>query len=259
MWKQYAGGRRWRVLPNGQYEVEGEGVIRSKGRPLTMLYLVRQFGKQIQAAADIAGVPREWIAAMITIEAERCRSRPLRRLWSQARLYVGSRWRGVFDSEREMERYHGLLFDPISIRKEPGFVSALMTPSRWSASLGQVLYSTALEQATRAGLTVTVTINEKTLDVSGGMCLVTDPQINLIVAALYMKHLQERYRAGVGGYEFDFVHLTGAYNAGSIKTDRSSEFRVLAYHKHRTRKALTFLNDALSDTVQEAWGVVNGD
>jgi len=250
-WRQYNGGRRWRVLGTGEYEVEGHGVIRSKGRPLTMLYLIKEWGREIQVAADLAGVPREWVAAMVTIEAQRQNRRPLRRLWRQAWSYVGDRWRRAFGSRREMEKWNRLRFDPVSLRMEPGYVCPYTTPSRISASLSQVLLSTAREQMAREGGELTFRLGEVEIDMSDSPALIFDPQLCLICSALYMKWQVERYKGR--GLEIDFVHMTGAYNAGSLLPDQSNPYGMVAFHKWRTDKALRYLNDSFDPEVLGAW------
>lgn len=268
-WKQYNGGLRWSTLSTGQIRVEGQGVIRTKGRPLTMLYLVREWGEDIERAARIAGIPREWLAAMITVEAQRMRSRPLKRLWRQVRtrlLRVARRrgWRAVFEELSEMERRNGLRFDPVSLRLEPGYVSPLDTPGRISASLAQVLLSTAREMAEEMGLELLVVVGEKgeRFSLRLDQALIFDPQLSLLVAARYMRWQMDRYSEGVEGCAFDFVHLTGAYNAGSVKPDHSkvgrNPFGLIAYHRWRTDKAVRSLNDCHDAEVMAAWPSTNG-
>lgn len=265
MWKSYNDGLRWRVLQTGEVEVQGRGILRTKGAPLTMLYLVREWGAEITRAATLADIPREWLAAMITVEAARLRRRPLSRLWSQVRTRIkrvakGRGWRAATEDQRDvLERRNHLRMDPVSVRKEPGYVSPQDTPGRISATLPQVLLSTAQEMAGLMDLKITVEVGESGLkyEMSLGQVLIFDPQLALICAARYMRWQLDRYDDGIDGHEMDFVHMTGAYNAGSVKPDTSrvgrNPFGILAYHKWRTDKAVRSLNDCYTPVVQAAW------
>jgi hypothetical protein len=52
-------------------EVEGEGVLRTSGEPLTMRQMREDYGPELDEAAAHFDVPVEWIMAMVTIEAVR--------------------------------------------------------------------------------------------------------------------------------------------------------------------------------------------
>jgi hypothetical protein len=120
-WKQYEGGTRWRVLEDGiSVEVEGEGVLRTKGEPLTMRQMREDYGPELDEAAAHFDVPVEWIMAMVTIEAVRIK---------------GTR-----------------TYDPKSTRTEPGWVSDEETPRRVSAGLMQTLITTARSMQDRYNL-----------------------------------------------------------------------------------------------------------
>lgn len=253
-WKQYSDGLRWQIGGDGCYEVEGYGVRGSGGQPLTMRLLVKEYGDTINKAAQIANVPREWIAAMITVEAIRLNRKPRAKSWKKARRYLTDYWRSLFSSTVERNRRHRLLFDPISLRKEPGYLSPEITPSRISAGLCQVLLSTAREQAKRAGLKTIVTIDGHEFDISMSQALIFDPTLSIITCALYMRWQIDRYSDGIEGHEFDFVHMTGAYNAGSVKRDPINKFRLMTYSPIRTAKALRYLNDCYDPSVQALWG-----
>lgn len=248
-WKSYNGGRRWRKLSTGHYEVEGQGVIRTSGAPLTMMYLVREWGEAITFAAEVAGIPREYLAAMITVEAARNRNSPLDETWSTAKRLgrlVGSAWRRVFGDEATWRKHNRLRFDPISLRFEPGYVNIYDTPGRVSASLGQVLYSTARAMAAKHDLKLKLDIGGRTLDLSDSTALIFEPHLCLVVAALYM-----RDRMDVHGD--DLVLLTGSYNAGSLKPSTSNPFGMLTYHATRTDSCIRYYNDALDPRVKELW------
>lgn len=248
-WKQYNGGKRWRKLSTGHYEVEGQGVIRTAGRPLTMIYLVREWGEAIMFAADVAGIPREYLAAMITVEAARNRNSPLDESWSTAkrlRRFAGDVWRRVFGDEATWRKHNRLRFDPISLRFEPGYVNIYDTPGRVSASLGQVLYSTARAMARKHELKLMLTIEGRELDLSDSTALIFEPHLCLVAAALYM-----RDRMDVHGD--DLVLLTGSYNAGSLKPSSSNPYGMLTYHAHRTDACIRYYNDALDPLVVKEW------
>lgn len=104
------GGTRWRLTTEG-IEVEGRGIIRTKGKPLSMIQLWEDYGDDILHSSYELEVPVDVIAAMIPIEAVR--------------------------------KDGSLSFDPKSDRLEPGYESDEETPHRRSPGLMQTLISTA--------------------------------------------------------------------------------------------------------------------
>jgi hypothetical protein len=213
MWKQYNRGRRWRVLPNGAIEVEGagQGVLRTSGQPLTMRRLFDEYGELMREAAARFNIPVVWIAGMIPIEA-----------LMPAHPAGGRR------------------ADPVSIRREPGYVSDAQTPNRISAGLTQTLLSTAQNMARRHGLPVPTNHRE-----------LTDPRTSIMLGAAYMANRRDAYAGGVEGQAFDFVHLTGAYNAGRMirvnwEKANPNPFGMITYGQTRTERAIRWYNDALA-------------
>ena len=112
------GGRRWRLTPEG-IETEDAGILRTKGKPLTVTRLWQDFGDAIRHACWELDVPSDLVVAMIPIEAVRT---------SDGR------------------------YDPRSIREEPGYVSDEETPHRVSPGLMQTLISTARRMADKYDL-----------------------------------------------------------------------------------------------------------
>ena len=55
-WQQFNGGRRWRFLDDGSIEVEGQGIPRTRGEPVTMRSIYRAMGHTIAWACERAGV-----------------------------------------------------------------------------------------------------------------------------------------------------------------------------------------------------------
>lgn len=267
-WKQYKGGRRWRVLPSGEIEVEGQGVPRSSGEPTSMRYLFGEYGEELCLAARVAGVPVPWLAGMIPVESARLARSPHKKRWGWSSLVSwldavgrGKGWRRLFEDQAALARGNRLRFDPISLRLEPGYVSPWDTPGRISASLGQVLQSTALHMADELDLRVRVTIGEAGEDLElaldRSLVLLFDPQLVLLCAARYMRWQLDRYDEGIDGHEFDFVFCTGAYNAGSVKHDTSrlapNPFRLVTFHRWRTTKAIEYHNDCYRADIRALW------
>lgn len=99
----YENSVRWRLLPTG-VEVEGSGVERTRGQPVTATRVWDSYGEEISRAARAWRVPCALIVATICTES-----------------------RG----------------DPNAVRLEPGYVSDEATPGRISPGLMQTLISTA--------------------------------------------------------------------------------------------------------------------
>ena len=102
-WHAFVDGVRWRLTATG-IEIEGSGVERSAGRPVTVTRIWADFGAAINAAAKTHRVPVELIIATIATESS-----------------------GRADA----------------VRLEPGYVSDEQTPQKMSAGLTQTLLSTA--------------------------------------------------------------------------------------------------------------------
>lgn len=205
-YKQYQDGRRWRILPTGEIDVQQMGVIRTSGQPLTMRHMLATHGEVMREAAARFDVPIAWIAGMIPIEA---RMVPLKGGGSSP--------------------------DPKSYREEPGYTSDAATPHRVSAGVMQTLLSTANDMARKHKMPLLKSAKE-----------LFDVRLSILLGTAYMRHQMDRYKGGVEGHEFDFVHLTGAYNAGSIRYNKESPFRLLTYSPTRTERAIRWHNDALA-------------
>ena len=212
-WRQYKGGQRWRQLSNGYIEVEGKGIPRSTGNPSTILTLQAEYGETITKAALRWDLPERWIYGMIPIEARRLKA-----------------------NRRRM--------DPISDRYEPGYTHPEDTPKRVSFGLMQTLLSTAREVADRHRITFAV--ESEVVPLTVGM--LADPWISVLLGGGYMRFQLNRYEGKLdGGAGLDFVYLTGAYNAGSVRydTEEGNPYHLVTYSDSRTVRAIEWHNDAV--------------
>lgn len=105
VWHGRPESMRWRLTPRG-VEVEGSGVERTRGEPVTVRRIVDTWGQVIDDASVAYGVPAELLVACAAAET-----------------------RG----------------DPEGRLEEPGFVSDAATPDRVSVGILQTLLSTARE------------------------------------------------------------------------------------------------------------------
>ena len=90
-----------------------------------------------------------------------------------------------------------------------------------------------------------------------------DPVRSLYLGAGYMRMLRDRYEgdriAGADGEGLDYVLLTGAYNAGSVRRDKSlnpakrNPFNIVTYSRTRTARAIQWHNDCYRPEVLELW------
>lgn len=103
---------RWRLTPRG-LQVEGKGIERTPGRPVTVTNVWEDYADHVNSAAKKYGVPCHLIVATICTES-----------------------RGKADA----------------IRLEPGFVSDAATPHQVSPGLMQTLISTARSALDRPGI-----------------------------------------------------------------------------------------------------------
>lgn len=97
------GGTRWRITTRG-VEVEGIGIERTSGDPLTIIRIWETYRTFIEKAAFRFSVPVEYILATIAVETQG---------------------------------------KPNAVRLEPGYISDEKTPHRVSVGLTQTLLSTA--------------------------------------------------------------------------------------------------------------------
>jgi hypothetical protein len=228
-WNRHAGGKQWATeFEDGAgrvkfedgldhasrglaryLELDGDGCVRTKGHPLTAIKLIEQSGGIITRAAEKFRIAPEIGAGIICAESLKIK--------------------GTFER------------DPISERHEPGFISWSETPRRGSAGLGQTLLSTA------RGICERYPNDFQFVDLSSGdpreievgdLCI-RDVSIMLLFAYL-------RMQADDLG-EVDPVKLSGAYNAGSLKTTDKNVFRVLSYGgADRFMKQCAYANDYLA-------------
>jgi len=78
-WQQVTdGGKRWRVLEDGHIEVEGEGIPRTRGEPLTARTALADYGHVFRQAAEATDLPVELLIAIACIETTRVRTEDLR-------------------------------------------------------------------------------------------------------------------------------------------------------------------------------------
>ncbi len=216
-WKQYKGGHRWRVLEDGvSVEVEGEGVPRTKGEPLTMRQMRKDYGAEIDEASLFFDVPVEWIMAMITIEAVRIRG-------SATKTY-----------------------DPKSVREEPGWTSDEETPRRVSVGLMQTLISTARSMQREYDLFPRQHVDRAFLEV---------PRHSLMFGTAYMRYQLDRYAEDWGEDPVILTGAYNAGRLTLDKPDRKgrlNRFRVRTYGYGRTDKFLRYMGDAIAVMEEEA-------
>lgn len=266
-WRQYNGGRRWRTLPDGRIEVEGSGTSGTSGMPVTARVFLLEHGAHAHEAARRFAIPVPWIVGMASIEALRLDDEPKGESWAWSRMAAfldlcrpGEGWRRLkaagFDPRGKVNRFR---MDPVSLRKEGGYVAPEDTPGRVSAGLMQTLLSTARDVAARHGLEP-LTLEGERRPVHLGDLL--DPRLSILYGAAYMRTLMDRDAGAIprlseGGDPArgaDFALLTGSYNAGSIKPDdpkKGNPFGLLTHGEQRTTRAIAILNDCFKQSARE--------
>jgi hypothetical protein len=163
-------------------------------------------GDHLVLASATFDIPLSWLLGMIPIEARKLRVRG-----------------------------GGVKFDPASLRHEPGYQSDDETPHRVSAGLMQTLLSTAQSMADKCDLDMPTRASD-----------LYDPRTSIMLGAAYCAHQRDRYDDGVEGFDFDFVHLTGAYNAGGVYYNADSPYKMRTYSPTRTERAIRWHNDAMA-------------
>lgn len=212
-WRQYKNGQRWRRLSTGEIEVEGQGVIRTAGDPISTYTAWVDFEPSWQAAKARFKLDLRTLIAMALIEATRLKE----------------------------EHAH---MDPQCVRLEPGYVSDGSTPRRMSAGLMQTLLSTAQSMNAKERL---FTLWDGNLEYLGRGDLFM-PHKSIMLGAAYMRDRADAYNSEYPGD--DPVILTGSYNAGSLKEDKPdakgqlNPFMIRTYGPDRTEKFIRYYNDA---------------
>lgn len=221
-WKQYKGSKRWQILDNGAIEVEGEGVIRTRGEPVTARTFFAEHGAAAREASARFDVPLSWIFGMAAIEATRVKGRPFS-------------------------------LDPRCYREEPDYVSDEETPAEISPGIMQTLLTTADSMNRRYKLNIPIN-RESLFNARNSILLGT-----AYMAYQRDRYAPRNMQIGkLDGHTFDFVFCTGAYNAGSVKPNLSKDypFKLRTYSPDRTEKGIRFHNDALAALaeIEEACG-----
>jgi hypothetical protein len=192
-WHNKFGGRYWRITPRG-IETKDKGFFRTKGDPVTMIKLWEDFGEAIQYASAELIVPIDMIIAMIPIEARRTKD----------------------------GRY-----DPLSLRKEPGYTSDAATPHRISPGLMQTLITTARAMARQYKLMDPGLVTRE---------LLLDPFYSILLGTAYMHHQMQRYGP-------DPILITSGYNAGSVRKTSRNPWHLIAYGPTRIDRYAAWFND----------------
>lgn len=266
-WRQYNGGKRWRTLPSGQIEVEGEGTSGTSGMPVTARVFLLEHGQHAHEAARRFAIPVPWIVGMASIEALRLDDEPKRQTWGWSRMesflalcHVGAGWRKLkaagFDPRGRSNRFR---MDPVSLRFEDGYVAPEDTPGRVSAGLMQTLLSTARDMAVRYKMEpLTLEGERRPVQLGDLLC----PRLSILYGAAYMRTLMDRdagliaklTEGGKAARGADFALLTGSYNAGSIKPDdprKGNPFGLMTHGEQRTTRAIAIVNDCHKESAQE--------
>jgi len=109
-WTSRFGGQRWRLTPAG-VELEGAGLMRTKGQPRSMRWYWASWAPHFLAAAEATGVPIPLLMMTVATENGGCR---------------------LEDGEPHV----------IAVRREPGYVDDAKTPHRISVGPCHLLIST---------------------------------------------------------------------------------------------------------------------
>lgn len=227
--KGYKGGQKWGFLEDGTIVSDIKPIsiytsdiyvedcstlhaYRTKGEPLTAHTALRDFGAAMEAAAEEFGVSVPVIFATMCIEA--------------------TKWKD--------DKSH---FDPRCIRFEPGFESDVKTPNKVSPGLMQTLISTAQEMNNRFKLFVN-------LDGSTEKLTREDLQIaerSIRLGTCYLRYQFDRVEDDEMGFlKTDPVLAWSAYNAGSVRFDKSSPWKLVTYGEGRIDKAIAYHNDMIA-------------
>ena len=204
-WESYRGGKEWRVTTSG---VETrEGFPRSKGDPISMYTLYKDYGYAIDAAAERFDLPNYLIMSILGIEATRVRD----------------------------DRSH---FDARSLRLEPGYISDAKTPNKVSPGLMQTLISTAEWMNDKYDLYRTYEGDREPLTREDLFI----PSRSIMAGAAYLRYQADQCDMVMP----DPVLLCAAYNAGSIRYTSKNDWHLVTYGEGRIDKCIEWYNDSLA-------------
>lgn len=257
-WKRYNGGRRWRVLASGQIEIERSGIITSGGAPLTAQAFLLEHGDHAHEASRRYQIPVPWIVGMAAIEALRLKDAPQGMAWGADKVkrfldlaLPDLAWRRLvprgFDPRGRLNKYR---MDPVSLRKEDGYVSPEDTPGRVSAGLMQTLLTTARQMAHDDPRLRPLDGEGRARQVQLGDLL--DPRSSILLGAAYMRDRCD-HDDGLRRLGADFVGMTGSYNAGALRSVPLSDnpYGIQTYSPGRTDKGIRYHNDCFLPGARE--------
>lgn len=218
-WKQYHNSKRWRVLDNGAIEVEGEGVIRTRGEPLTARTFLAEHEAAAREASAKFSIPVAWIFGMACIEAVRLKN--------------------------------GFSLNPRSIREEPGFVSDEKTPRKVSPGMMQTLIATADAMNKRFALKLDVTregLFVARTSILLGTAYMRDRADYYKGGVDTGRILAQQPKSERILDPFDFVYCIAAYNAGKVYPNMSADypFKMRTFSPTRTERGIRFHNDMIA-------------
>jgi len=223
-WQSFGGGDRWRYLQDGRlvfeqglkhvaddakahFVLDKDGAIRTRGTPQTAAQLRADHGALIVAAARRFKLSPALIASVLLCESGRVE--------------------GSFSR------------DPISIRREPGYISDEATPGKISAGLMQTLLRTARAMCVETGWSPSSPIDGRPRELVRQDLYI--PANSIFLGAAYL-----RYEAGQNKTE-DLLLLHGAYNCGNVYYAEALDLNIKAYGAdHRFAKAAGYYNDWLA-------------
>lgn len=156
-WQQHNGGTRWRIHQDHSIEIEGRGIVRSSGEPITVTTLMADYGADLREASTRFDVPLPWLIAIVCIESVHLKVRKT-------------------PQHSPTRTYHR---DAQSIRWEKR--TRARPNGEYSGGLMQVLESTAQATARKHGL--------GEIDIADLLI----PRHSLLVGAAYYKDQLDRY------------------------------------------------------------------
>lgn len=221
-WTRYRGGRGWKIegshiLAEAPSKVPSIAstthpacgyLYRTKGSPASMQQLLRDFGLQIEEAADREfDLPIQMLTACIGIEASRRPEDLLR-------------------------------FDPRSVRTDPGYRSDHDTPDKVSPGLMPISLSTAADM-----LPGCPWLEETRTSLSREDLFV--PRYSISLGAAYIVWQMGYQEADEPPGRDPVLNAVAAYNAGSVRYDPDNDWHLLTYSPTRIDRYIAWYNDTV--------------